>query len=99
MRLDPEHDEVRAAGFGDAIGGFDACDDLFAALLQDEAALADRLQVRAARHDLDPLAGRGEPGRDMAADRARPDDRDVHRPIRTQALRKQVDLIVIFLSQ
>ncbi len=76
--LDPEHDEVGTAGVGDAVGRLDPGDDLLAALFQDEAALADRLQVLAARDDADLLPGRGEPGRDVAADRPCPNDGDVH---------------------
>ena len=85
VRLDREHDEVRAAGLGDAIRRLDARDDLFAVLLQLEPAFADRLQMLAARHDLHALARRGELGRDVAADRACSDDGDVHRSIRTLA--------------
>ena len=79
VRLDPEHDEIGTADVGDAVGRLDPGDDLLAALLEYEAALADRLQVLAARDHADALAGRGEPGRDMAADRPCPDDGDVHR--------------------
>ena len=86
MRLDPEHDEVRAAGLGDAVRRLDARDDLFAVLLELEPAFADRLQMLPARHDLHALARRGELGRDVAADRACADDSDVHRAIRTHAL-------------
>ena len=78
VRLDPEHDEVGAAGFGDAVGRLDAGDDLLAALLEHETARADRLQLLAAGDDGDALAGRGKPGRDVAADRACPNDGDVH---------------------
>ena len=79
MRLDREHDKVRAAGFGDAIRRVDARDDLFAALLQHEAAFADGLQVLSACNDAHGFAGRGELGRQEAADRPRPDYGDVHR--------------------
>ena len=43
-------------------------------------------EVLAARHDLDALARRGELGRDVAADRACPDDGDVHALFRTLTL-------------
>src|SRR5271165_84118 len=79
MRLDREHDEVRAAGVGDAVGRVDARDDLFAALLQHEAALPDGLQVLSARNDAHGFARRGELGRHEAADRPRPNYGDVHR--------------------
>src|ERR1700722_14532767 len=99
MRLDPEHDEVRAACFRDVIRRLDASDDLLAVLLELKSAFADRLQMLSARHHLDALARRGELGRDMTADCAGSDDGDVHRAIRTQASRKQVALTLIFLSQ
>ena len=50
--LHPEHDDVGTAGVGDAVGRLDPRDDLLAALFQDEAALADHLQVLAARDDV-----------------------------------------------
>ena len=99
MRLDPEHDQVRAAGLGDAIRRLDARNDLFAVLLELEPALADRLEVRAPGHDRHALARGGELRRDVAADRAGANDSDVHRGIRAEALRKQVDLTLIFAPQ
>ena len=70
MGLDPEDDDVDAAGLGNAIGRLDARDDLFTILDELEPALADRFQVLPARHDLYALARRGEFGPDVAADRA-----------------------------
>src|SRR6185437_604421 len=44
MRLDREHDEVRAARVRNAIGRLDAGDNLLAVLLERKSAFADRLQ-------------------------------------------------------
>ena len=99
MRLDSEHDQIRAAGVGDAIRRLDARDDLFAVLLEREPALADRLQVLPARHDRHALARGGELRCDVAADRAGADDCDVHRAIQTHPSGNDVDLTLIFVPQ
>ena len=39
---------------------------------------ANGVEVRAARDERDVFAGRGEPSADVAADRSRADDRDLH---------------------
>src|SRR6202042_454859 len=99
MRLDPEDAKIGAAGFGDPVRRLDPCDDLFAVLLEREPVFADRLQVLPARHDRPALARRGELGRNMAADRAGADDRDVHRAIRTHPSANNIDLTLIFVPQ
>ena len=99
MRLDSKHDEVRAAGFGDAIRRLDARDDLFAVLLEREPAFADRLQVLPARHDRHALARGGEFRCDVAADRAGADDCNVHCAVQTRLSGNDVDLTLIFVPQ
>ncbi|MGY4329038.1 hypothetical protein ACVWWG_003455 [Bradyrhizobium sp. LB7.2] len=66
------------AELGRIAGGVHLGGDLGIADAQLEAIGADRLQMGAAHHARDLVAGAGQPDRDMAADGARAENADAH---------------------
>ena len=80
MRLHGEDDEILHAGVGCSLmRGDRAGDDLESVFADDaHAALANRVEIGAARDEGHVLAGGGEPSAHVSADCSGADDRDLH---------------------